>query len=69
MTDCLTIGFDYSGKKDMTCLTVARVTGKTVEPLQSVSGEEAEKLYCQLIGLGTLKKEQRTSFFERMEKQ
>ena len=48
-SDNLVVGFDFSNGKDLTCLTVGRLEGNTVEVLNYFDGKEAEELYRKLI--------------------
>ena len=50
--DSLVLGVDISGGKDITCITMAKRRGTTVQIVNTVYGEEAEKTYNILMNRG-----------------
>lgn len=49
-SETLLIGFDSSGKKDSSVLTVLRKDGTMLQEVGNFSGKEAEELYKKLTG-------------------
>lgn len=51
MEDCLIIGIDISKGKDISCMTVARKSGKDMQIINQLFNEEAEDIYYKLINI------------------
>ncbi|MEI3355807.1 MAG: hypothetical protein V8R81_01750 [Clostridia bacterium] len=51
MEDCLIIGIDISKGKDISCMTVARKSGRGMQVINQLFNEEAEDIYYKLINV------------------
>lgn len=51
ISDSLYIGFDSTNGKDVTVLTVGRITGSQMEVIQVLTDDEARSMYQKLTGI------------------
>ena len=52
ISETLILGVDISGGKDISCIQIGRQKGNSIEIINTVYGEEAEKTYDILMNRG-----------------